>query len=32
VLESISWTPPTLASKRLYVRDRKIIEAFDLAR
>jgi hypothetical protein len=31
VLESIAWTPPTLAGTRLYVRDRKTIEAFDLA-
>lgn len=32
VLESIAWTPPTLVGTRLYVRDRKSIEAFDLAR
>jgi outer membrane protein assembly factor BamB len=32
VLESIAWTPPTLVGTRLYVRDRKTIEAFDLAR
>ena len=32
VLESIAWTPPTLVGTRLYVRDRKIIEAFDLTR
>jgi hypothetical protein len=32
VLESIAWTPPTLAGARLYLRDRKTIEAFDLAR
>jgi outer membrane protein assembly factor BamB len=32
VLESIAWTPPTLAGTRLYVRDRKTIEVFDLAR
>jgi len=32
VLESIAWTPPTLAGTRLYLRDRKTIEAFDLAR
>jgi outer membrane protein assembly factor BamB len=31
VLQSISWTPPTLVGTRLYVRDRKTIEAFDLA-
>ena len=31
VLESIAWTPPTLAGTRLYLRDRKTIEAFDLA-
>jgi len=32
VLESIAWTPPTLVGTRLYVRDRKTVEAFDLAR
>jgi len=32
VLQSIAWTPPTLVGSRLYVRDRKTIEAFDLAR
>jgi outer membrane protein assembly factor BamB len=32
VLESIAWTPPTLVGTRLYLRDRKTIEAFDLAR
>jgi outer membrane protein assembly factor BamB len=32
VLQSIAWTPPTLVGTRLYVRDRKTIEAFDLAR
>ncbi len=32
VLESIAWTPPTLVGTRLYVRDRKTIEAFDLGR
>ena len=32
VLESIAWTPPTLVGTHLYVRDRKTIEAFDLAR
>jgi outer membrane protein assembly factor BamB len=31
VLQSISWTPPTLVGTRLYLRDRKTIEAFDLA-
>ena len=30
VLENVSWTPPTLAGTRLYVRDRKHIAAFDL--
>lgn len=32
VLQSIAWTPPTLAGTRLYLRDRKTIVAFDLAR
>jgi outer membrane protein assembly factor BamB len=32
VLESIAWTPPTLVGTRLYVRDRKTMEAFDLGR
>jgi outer membrane protein assembly factor BamB len=32
VLESIAWTPPTLAGTRLYVRDRKTIAAFELGR
>jgi hypothetical protein len=32
VLESISWTPPTLAGTRLYWRDRKTIAAFELGR
>jgi len=32
VLESIAWTPPTLVGTRLYLRDRKTIEAFDLGR
>jgi outer membrane protein assembly factor BamB len=32
VLENIAWTPPTLAGTTLYVRDRKTIAAFDLAR
>jgi outer membrane protein assembly factor BamB len=31
VLESIAWTPPTLVGTHLYVRDRKTVEAFDLA-
>ena len=31
-LESIAWTPPTLVGTRLYVRDRKTIQAFDLGR
>jgi outer membrane protein assembly factor BamB len=30
LLESISWTAPTLVGKRLYVRDRKKIMALDL--
>jgi outer membrane protein assembly factor BamB len=32
VLESIAWTPPTLVGTRLYVRDRRTIQAFDLGR
>ena len=32
VLESISWTPPTLVGTRLYVRDRHTLSAYDLAR
>jgi outer membrane protein assembly factor BamB len=32
VLKNIAWTPPTLVGTRLYVRDRRTIEAFDLAR
>jgi outer membrane protein assembly factor BamB len=32
VLENISWTPPTLAGTRLYLRDRKTIAAYDLGR
>lgn len=32
VLQRIAWTPPTLVGTRLYVRDRKTIEALDLAR
>ncbi len=32
VLESIAWTPPTLVSTRLYLRDRRTIAAFDLGR
>jgi outer membrane protein assembly factor BamB len=32
VLQSIAWTPPTLVGTRLYVRDRKTIQAFDLGR
>jgi outer membrane protein assembly factor BamB len=31
VLDSVSWTPPTLAGTRLYVRDRKSIAAFSLS-
>jgi len=31
VLENIAWTPPTLVGTRLYLRDRKTIEALDLA-
>jgi outer membrane protein assembly factor BamB len=30
VLETLSWTPPTLAGTTLYVRDRKTISAFAL--
>jgi outer membrane protein assembly factor BamB len=32
ILQSISWTPPTLVGTRLYVRDRKTIAVYDLAR
>jgi len=32
ILEPVSWTPPTLAGTRLYVRDRKTIAAYELAR
>jgi hypothetical protein len=32
VLQNIAWTPPTLVGTRLYLRDRKTIVAFDLAR
>jgi outer membrane protein assembly factor BamB len=32
VLQSIAWTPPTLVGTRLYVRDRKTIEAFDIGK
>ena len=32
VLESVSWTPPTLVGTRLFVRDRKTIAAFELGR
>ena len=31
ILENLSWTPPTLIGKTLYVRDRKTIAAFDLS-
>jgi outer membrane protein assembly factor BamB len=31
-LQSIAWTPPTLVGTRLYVRDRKTVEVFDLGR
>ena len=31
VLENIAWTPPTLVGTHLYLRDRKTINAFDLA-
>jgi outer membrane protein assembly factor BamB len=30
LLSSVSWTPPTLAGRRLFVRDRKVIMALDL--
>ena len=30
ILENISWTPPTLIGRTLYVRDRKTIAAYDL--
>ena len=32
VLQSIAWTPPTLVGTHLYIRDRRTIEAFDLAK
>ncbi len=32
VLQSIAWTPPTLVGTRLYLRDRKTLAAYDLAR
>jgi outer membrane protein assembly factor BamB len=32
VMQSISWTPPTLVGTRLYLRDRKTIAVYDLAR
>ena len=32
ILESVSWTPPTLVQSRLFVRDRKSIAAYDLAK
>jgi len=31
ILKSLAWTPPTLAGKRLYVRDRRVIMALDLS-
>jgi outer membrane protein assembly factor BamB len=30
VLQNVSWTPPTVAGRTLYVRDRRTIAAFDL--
>jgi hypothetical protein len=30
LLESVSWTPPSIAGTRLYVRDRKSIAAVEL--
>lgn len=32
ILESVSWTPPTLVQTRLFVRDRKTIAAYDLGK
>ncbi len=32
VLESVSWTAPTLVDGALYVRDRKRVVALDLAK
>ena len=32
ILENIAWTPPTLVGTRLYLRDRKTIQALDLSR
>jgi outer membrane protein assembly factor BamB len=31
ILENVSWTPPTLIGRTLYVRDRKTIAAYDLS-
>lgn len=31
ILEHLAWTPPTLAGRTLYVRDRKTIAAYDLS-
>jgi len=31
ILEHLSWTPPTLIGKTLYVRDRRVIAAYDLS-
>lgn len=31
ILEHLSWTPPTLIGKTLYVRDRRVISAYDLS-
>jgi hypothetical protein len=30
VLQHLSWTPPTLAGTKLFVRDRRVIAAFEL--
>ena len=30
ILDHLSWTPPTLSGTKLFVRDRKIIAAFEL--
>lgn len=32
ILDSVSWTPPTLVRSRLFVRDRKNIAAYDLGK
>jgi hypothetical protein len=31
ILQNLAWTLPTLVGRRLYVRDRRTIAAFDLS-